>query len=209
MDQFSPINPTASLYVGDLHPSTTEMMIYEAFSQVGPVISVRVCRHRLTRRSLGFGFVCFSSPEEASKAIKEMNGRVLGTRALYVVLAWACPGVRLQQGPCMRPRREAYMGPRGGPVHVTDVSPTGVRNMGPTCALSGSVTHASDVGPTRPPSRRPTHTPSGSLGNAPTVGTTFGPNMSPMCSPDQIPTSAPGIDPTFGPGLIPAYEEME
>uniref|UniRef100_A0A672IDE1 RRM domain-containing protein n=1 Tax=Salarias fasciatus TaxID=181472 RepID=A0A672IDE1_SALFA len=115
MDQFSPINPTASLYVGDLHPSTTEMMIYEAFSQVGPVISVRVCRHRLTRRSLGYGFVNYQNRQDGDKAIKEMNGRVLGTRALYVVLAWACPGVRLQQGPCMRPRREAYMGPRYQP----------------------------------------------------------------------------------------------
>uniref|UniRef100_A0A672FLJ4 RRM domain-containing protein n=1 Tax=Salarias fasciatus TaxID=181472 RepID=A0A672FLJ4_SALFA len=112
MDQFAPINPSASLYVGDLHPSTTEMMVYEAFSQVGPVISVRICRHRLTRRSLGYGFVNFQNRQDGDKAMKEMNGRVLGTKALYVVLAWARPGVTLQQGPCMRPRREAYMGTR-------------------------------------------------------------------------------------------------
>jgi polyadenylate-binding protein len=38
-------------------------------------------------RSKGFGFVCFLSPEEATKAITVMNGRTIGTQALYVGLA--------------------------------------------------------------------------------------------------------------------------
>jgi len=39
-------------------------------------------------RSKWFSFVCFISPGDATKAITEMNGRIIAAKLLYVAFTW-------------------------------------------------------------------------------------------------------------------------
>ncbi|HKQ62829.1 MAG TPA: RNA-binding protein [Candidatus Polarisedimenticolaceae bacterium] len=73
------------LYVGNLPFSADEDQIRALFEQNGRTVTdVKVITDRDTGRPRGFAFVEMSSSEEANSAIREMNGREFGGRALTV-----------------------------------------------------------------------------------------------------------------------------
>ena len=72
------------LYVGNLSFKTTSQELQQLFSQAGTVESASVVEDRDTGRSRGFGFVEMATPEEATSAIEQFNGKDLGGRALKV-----------------------------------------------------------------------------------------------------------------------------
>ena len=74
-----------NLYVENLDDTIDDERLKEEFSKFGTITSAIVMTEN--GRSRGFGFVCFSAPEEATKAVTEMNGTIVGTKALYVTLA--------------------------------------------------------------------------------------------------------------------------
>ncbi|XP_058255254.1 polyadenylate-binding protein 1-A-like [Hemibagrus wyckioides] len=75
----------SKVFIKHLDYSVDDRRLHEAFLPYGTVISAKVTVENGCSR--GFGFVSFSSPNEAEKAIKEMNGRMMGRKPLYVTLA--------------------------------------------------------------------------------------------------------------------------
>jgi polyadenylate-binding protein len=75
-----------NLYIKNLEDVVDDEKLRKEFSNYGTITSAKVMKDD-KGVSKGFGFVCFSSPDEATKAVTEMNGRILVTKPLYVALA--------------------------------------------------------------------------------------------------------------------------
>jgi RNA recognition motif-containing protein len=75
------------LFVGNLSYQTTEDDLRQLFAGVANVSSVTVVTERDSGRSKGFAFVEMASPEDAQKAINELNGQNLHDRTIRIDMA--------------------------------------------------------------------------------------------------------------------------
>lgn len=75
------------LFVGNLSWNVRDEELKEAFAPFGTVEEAVIIIDRMKNRSKGFGFVTFSTEDEAQKAMTEMNGKEIDGRAVNVSLA--------------------------------------------------------------------------------------------------------------------------
>ncbi|KAJ7755350.1 hypothetical protein DFH07DRAFT_1028378 [Mycena maculata] len=81
----------SKLYIGNLSFSTNDDSLRQYFCQFGDVTDSVVMKDRETQRSRGFGFVTYSTEDEANKAIDLTNDQDLEGRRIRVNMANARP----------------------------------------------------------------------------------------------------------------------
>ncbi|GMI65796.1 poly(A) binding protein 7 [Hibiscus trionum] len=82
-----------SLYVGDLHPDIVDETLLDAFKEFKGV-SVHVCRDSSTGRSLCYGYVNFSSLQDAHYAMEKMNHSLINGKMIRVAWSLRDPDAR-------------------------------------------------------------------------------------------------------------------
>jgi len=110
-----------NLYIKNLMDNIDDGRLLAEFNKFGAIKSAKVMLDE-QKKSKGFGFVCFANPEDATKAVTDMNGRMLEGKPLYVALAQPKEVRRAQLEAQYAARAgvgfgpQMYHGPSGAPL---------------------------------------------------------------------------------------------
>merc|ERR1712227_1065219 len=108
-----------NLYVKNLDENLEDEAFRKAFEEYGQITSCKIMRDD-KGNAKGFGFVCYTTPKEATKAVTEMNGKILASKPIYVALA--------QRKEQRRAQLEAQMAQRVQASRMnTSTRPSGLR----------------------------------------------------------------------------------
>lgn len=124
-----------NLYIKNLDDTIDDEMLRKEFSQFGTITSAKIMRDE-KGNSRGFGFVCFSNPEDASKATTEMNGRTFGSKLLFVCLAQRKEDRRAQLEAMYAQHRSPFRA--GGAMAIAPGMPAGLYPTGPIFYPTGT-----------------------------------------------------------------------
>ncbi|BFG36136.1 hypothetical protein CerSpe_224100 [Prunus speciosa] len=72
------------LFISGLSRLTTDEKLQEAFSPFGQIVDAKVVMDRASGRSKGFGFITYTSIEEAEQARQGMNAKFLDGWVIFV-----------------------------------------------------------------------------------------------------------------------------
>lgn len=70
------------LFAGDLGNDVTDEVLTRTFSRFPSFQKARVVRDKRSNKSKGYGFVSFKDPSDFTRAIKELNGKYVGSRPI-------------------------------------------------------------------------------------------------------------------------------
>jgi len=113
-----------NLYIKNLDDDVDDDKLRSMFDPFGTITSAKTMKDQ-RGNSKGFGFVCFTTPEEATKAVTEMNGKIVGHKPLYVALAQRkdVRKAQLEAQFAQRNKMMPRMGVPGGPPPMYNGAP--------------------------------------------------------------------------------------
>ena len=80
----------AALYVGDLDSEVSEVDLVAVFSEMGSLVSVRLCRDSLSGKSLCYAYVNFFNPSDGNTPLSLSLSRFFSILSFLAVVHALC-----------------------------------------------------------------------------------------------------------------------